>query len=167
MELDSRRVRELLDYNRKTGKLTWRRARRGRYANVGDLAGSTVLDPANPIVRIGIDGKVYSIARIIYLYVTGDWPRSPIRYRDGDPANLRWSNFYLRSDNISNTKGAAYQRQQRAINAAAMLKIRSDTRMSREYYDPLMQRSVMKAARDLVREERKQRQREFDKGTIL
>lgn len=64
------RLKELLNYDPDTGKLVWLVNRRGRFARIGQEAG-TKQDDA---IYVGLDGKIYSAHRLIWLYVHGNWP---------------------------------------------------------------------------------------------
>lgn len=138
---DCARVRELLDYDKETGLLTWKKLRRGRFGNVGDEAGS--VDKSGHI-RVGIDGKVYSAARIIHLWVTGFIPRRMI-YKDGDPQNLKWVNLADASEGYSMKKSARRAREHRSVREEAIRVIRENPDLLQSYYlSPEDSRSVMR-----------------------
>jgi len=104
-------VRRMLDYDPKTGILTWRhrsehpRRWNSRYA--GKPAGTK-----------GKTGYVYielrsglpaSAARIAWLIVTGAWPERMIDHRNGVRDDNRWENLRL-ADNSQNSTNKAKQR---------------------------------------------------------
>jgi hypothetical protein len=80
-------VRALLAYNRRTGALTWRVAR-GRVA-AGAPAGSW----KKRYLYVGLFGETYLAHRVIWLIVTGRWPKQDIDHRDTDSANNRFRNL--------------------------------------------------------------------------
>lgn len=89
LRVSQTRLQYLLDYDRKTGAFTWR-VNRGRRAKAGDPAGHKT--PAGHRM-IGIDGRLYSAARLAWLYVTGDLPPCRLVYVDGNPDNLAFHNL--------------------------------------------------------------------------
>jgi len=119
-------ARHHLAYNKHTGLLTWNRDR-SRTAKAGDEAGCQT---SNGAIIVGIEGRMYSAARVIWLMVTGEWPRGRLRFKDDDPRNLRWNNLVERRDLLSLNHTAVYQRRYRKIKALAMRRInasRTDT----------------------------------------
>lgn len=102
------RLRQLLAYDPDTGLLRWRVAKRG--ITLGTIAG--YYNPKRKIgIQIGIDGKLYYAHRIIWMMMTGQWPRI-IDHKDGNPANNRWEN--LRDcDQHKNAANAARHRDKR------------------------------------------------------
>lgn len=102
--LTAERVRELFNYDPKTGVML-RRVTRG---NV--MAGSVAGRPDREgYVRIDIDGREYRRARLAWLYVHGEWPKGLIDHRDGVPDNDRLANLrdVTRAQNNRNRKGHA------------------------------------------------------------
>jgi len=97
--IDYQRVRELLDYNPLTGDLIWlqdgyRRARRKK----GEIAGSLKKNKRGSNRRqINIDRVVYRSTRIIWLWMTGDFPppRLEIDHINRDALDDRWENLRL------------------------------------------------------------------------
>ncbi len=84
------RLREVLEYNPKTGIFRWKKSN-GRRAVVGEVAGAV---QKNGRVHIGVDGRRYTRARLAWFYVYGVWPRLQLdhknRVRDDDRIdNLR------------------------------------------------------------------------------
>ena len=56
--------------------------------------------------RVGIFGTSYYIHRLIWLYMTGNWPPIDIDHVDRNPGNNRWNNLRLasRSQNTINSR---------------------------------------------------------------
>ena len=98
-------VRRLLDYSRRTGELRWL-VDKGP-AKAGDDAG-TILPNGNIVLTI--NGRTYTAARIIWLWVTGAFPPGKLTFKDRDPGNLRWNNIMLQADTVKATSAAATQR---------------------------------------------------------
>ena len=83
-------VREYLSYDPETGVVVWRhRLMHGRI-KPGCRAGYTGPDGR---WGIGLLGKRYQLAKIIYYLVTGEWTDGLIDHRDGDPSNHQWKNL--------------------------------------------------------------------------
>ena len=97
------RLRELLDYNKKTGEFRWRK-RPGGGARSDLSAGHVESDQGRR--RIGIDGRVYSAHQLAWFYVTGRWGKPIIDHRDGDGTNNRLNNLRpaTRSQNGANSR---------------------------------------------------------------
>jgi hypothetical protein len=91
MALSRSRLRELLHYDPKTGRFTWR-VHHGRWGHIkaGTIAGDTNIRPT-----IHIDGKTYLVSRLAWLYMTGRWPRLTVDHRDCNQENNRWNNLRL------------------------------------------------------------------------
>ena len=136
------RILEVLDYNPENGKLTWLVSTSKRI-RVGDSAGS--FRPSG-YIDIKIDGILYKAHRIIWLWMTGEWPKHQIDHVDGTKTNNRWSNLReatqsqnqqnakRRSDNKSGFKGVHWNK--RAGKWHAKIKISGKVNvMGILYYD--------------------------------
>ena len=98
-------LKECIHYNTDNGLLTWlerpayhfksktsQKRINSRFA--GTIAGCTAethKDYTKHYIRI--DGKLYITSRIIWLYMTGDWPHYHIDHIDGNPTNNKWDNL--------------------------------------------------------------------------
>lgn len=80
-------VKELFDYCEESGKLTWK-ARRQRI-RIGQEAGSINKGYRHTMV----DGKRYFVHRIIWLWMTGEWPAVQIDHINGIKDDNRWCNL--------------------------------------------------------------------------
>lgn len=68
--LTQARLKEILNYDPETGVFTWK-VRLGSRANAGNVAGHA----HNGGYRaIRLDGKAYLSHRLVFLYVSGEWP---------------------------------------------------------------------------------------------
>jgi hypothetical protein len=88
-DLTAELVRSLFDYGAHSGQLWWRvgnahRVRAGDSAGCVDTKGYRV---------VGIGGRNYKAHRIIWLMMTGAFPKHQIDHADGDPSNNRWENL--------------------------------------------------------------------------
>ncbi len=121
-------LRSILDYNAKTGVLSWKRRPEFSRADIGfnnkaagKVAGTVTGRADSKYVHIGIDGVYYGAHRIIWKMMTGEEPPDFIDHRDGDRLNNRWVNFRpadngtnlqnakLRKDNKSGIKGVFWE----------------------------------------------------------
>ncbi len=81
-------VRALFSYDAETG-IVCRRTQHQRYP-AGTIVGSK---NGNGYFQIGILGRRYPLQRIIYLHVTGYWPRNLIDHINGNRTDNRWCNL--------------------------------------------------------------------------
>lgn len=84
-------VRELFDHSAESGDLLWK-AKPTKYTNVrlGDRFGT--VKPTGYVAG-NIFGKSYQAHRVIWLHVTGCWPRGEIDHVNGDRSDNRLSNI--------------------------------------------------------------------------
>lgn len=144
------RVRELFDYSPKTGVLRWKLNRSGG-VKAGDKAGSVT---KRRQVLVGVDGRLYTAARVIYLWCTGVWPAERLRLRDEDPLNLRWDNITTQRGRYSRRKSATYARELRWTNREALAVIRASPGLYRDFLtaDAKQARRILADARRTVRQ---------------
>jgi hypothetical protein len=92
-DLSAKLVRELLDYDPKTGELRWkpRPVRPGKSGpdNTWNtrFAGKVAGSPQKIGWQIGINGKLYYLARIVWLHHYGEWPDGFVDHIDGNKGN--------------------------------------------------------------------------------
>jgi hypothetical protein len=87
--LSHRRILELFNYDAESGILTWKISTSNR-AKVGSIAGCR----HNCGYRqIKVDGQKYLEHRLIWLYVTGEWPKDQIDHINGARDDNRFSNL--------------------------------------------------------------------------
>lgn len=129
-DLTPERVRALLDYDPRTGLLAWRR-NRSRMAKAGGEAGTL---NKSGVVMVGLDGRMYTAARLIWMHVHGEWPGSRLRFKDGDTQNLRLNNLVPEDKAVRNpTRAAQYQRRWRADQREVDRRIAADPALMRKY----------------------------------
>jgi hypothetical protein len=90
------RLRELLDYNEKTGEFCWRQRT--------DVSADHI--PGQGRLFIRIDERLYAAHQLAWFYMTGRWCKPTIDHRDGDATNNRWNNLRraTRSQNSANRR---------------------------------------------------------------
>lgn len=85
------RLREALDYDHESGQFRWR-IRTGSRVRIGDIAG--FIDDTGTVV-IGLDERVVVAHRAAWAYVYGEWPKKPVKPKDGNKTNCAIANLYL------------------------------------------------------------------------
>ncbi len=135
------RLLELLIYNPFAGHFCWLVGRRGTKA--GKVAGYL---RRNGYRSIGIDGRLYLVHRLAWLYVTGQWPVQQIDHINGLRHDNRWLNLRAaspvqnsrnakrRSINKSGAKGVRWHKRSRKWNAEIRVNGRQ---ISLGYFDTL------------------------------
>jgi hypothetical protein len=131
-------VRKLLDYDPETGEFMWRHRPvetflDGRYPAerecarwnsrfAGTIAGSILRDG---YLKIKINGKPYSAHRLVWLWMTGEWPINQIDHIDCIRSNNRWTNLraathaqnmanrLIQRNNTSGYKGVWFDKRDR------------------------------------------------------
>ena len=88
-EITKELLHELLDYNPNTGYLIWK-VHRGGTARKGTRAGA--LDHEGYRL-VSLYNKTYKAHRLIWLYVTGNWPEGVIDHLDHDKDNNKLDNL--------------------------------------------------------------------------
>ena len=46
---------------------------------------------------VTIDDVEYPAEQLAWLYVTGEWPKGRVLFKDGDPLNTKWENLVKKS----------------------------------------------------------------------
>lgn len=122
-------VRELLDYNPKTGEFTWKERSRKWFDDEvgwkkwnGRFAGKQAFfteHPSGYLIGTLLRQAVYA-HRLAFLWMTGKVPQN-VAFKDDDRTNIRWKNLLasdvattrrampLRDDNTSGTPGVWFE----------------------------------------------------------
>ena len=133
-------VRELLSYDPDTGYIEWKKRRAGQRPP-GSYAGYISTHDGYRSIRI--DGVSYRAHRIIWLYVTGEWPQTEIDHINLDKQDNSWKNLRLathkqnmtnvapkiRKDGTRHLKGA--YRADRGLNDRWFAQIRHNNKVVR------------------------------------
>jgi hypothetical protein len=93
------RLKELIVYDPATGELRWLAQRGNRRA--GAVAGHV---GSGGYLRVKIDGEMHLGHRLVWLYMTGEWPAGELDHEDRVGSNNKWANIReaTRSQNGSN-----------------------------------------------------------------
>lgn len=85
-------VKKLINYNKDTGVITWSNPNfYCRNKKSGDIAGNSVA--GGGYFKISLNGNTYSTHRIIWLYMTGSFPKEQIDHINGIKTDNRWVNL--------------------------------------------------------------------------
>lgn len=113
------RLRELIDYDPVSGRMTWKRPLSAR-VSPGDEVGSM---SGTGRRYVGIDGVRHLAHRLAWAHATGEWPSQHVSARNDDYDDLRFSNLVLvdatdlaikagrRRTNSSGVKGVCWDRE--------------------------------------------------------
>src|SRR5215475_3424029 len=101
----SKRVRELFDYNPDDGHLRWKVAR--QRVNKGDRAG--YINRSDGYRYVCFDYNELLVHRVIWLLMTGKWPKSQIDHKNGIRDDNRWNNL-REANNSQNNRNRSSQR---------------------------------------------------------
>jgi hypothetical protein len=95
-------LQQYFDYNPEVGDLVWKVNKQGRYARVGNIAGTKQHDA----LYVGVDGLIYPAHRLVWLMVYGKWPDNQVDHINGDP-------YDNRIDNLRDVNGSINQQNRR------------------------------------------------------
>ena len=125
-DIPAQTLRNLFDYNPKTGVLT-NRVTRGYRASAGDEAGTKTTRRPGPTYRVvSISRRKVRVHRVIWKLQTGQWPDGEIDHIDGDGLNNRWTNLRVtgRSVNCANKAHNRRDNTSRAVGVSFHAKSR-------------------------------------------
>ena len=140
-------VKKLFDYNPDTGSCT-RLTRPSRNVHIGDELGSVHCYSGGLKYRqTEINRTQYGIHRLIWLWVTGEWPENDIDHIDGNGLNNAWSNLReathienmrnkkIGANNQSGVVGVSFYAQTKKWRAA--INVASGEKKHLGYFDSL------------------------------
>jgi hypothetical protein len=98
------RLKELFDYDPKTGNFIWR-VSRGSRARIGAVTGKA---STNGRLQLFVDGQLHQLHRAAWVYMTGSQPEGQIDHINGIRDDNRFSNLrdVTPSENCQNKRTA-------------------------------------------------------------
>lgn len=129
LELTADRLREILNYDPKTGVFT-RKIRTSNSVHIGDVTGYL---NSKGYLQIHVNGKLYLAHRLAWFYVYGVWPKCLIDHKDTNRSNNRILNLReatnhqnlcnrsAQANNTSGEKGVSWDKQKRKYRAVIMV----------------------------------------------
>jgi hypothetical protein len=101
-EITQAYLREVLNYCPDSGALTWR-TKVGRKTVVGQPAGT--VDCTTGYIRVGLAEGKHQAHRLVWMYMTGEWPTHCIDHKNLDRSDNRWDNMRpaTKAQNMYNT----------------------------------------------------------------
>jgi hypothetical protein len=118
-DLTAEYVRAILAYDPATGELTWRETKSGR--SNGKQVGS--VQPCHNGHRrvLTIDHKMYRAHRIIWLWMTGKWPKYDVDHEDRNALNNRWKNLRDVTRTVNNRNRKFKKRHSLGVSSSSAL----------------------------------------------
>ncbi len=90
--LTAERLRQLIDYNPESGIAYWRVGVNLR--TPGGIASKPEFRRGEKVhIQIKIDGRKYTMGRLAFLYMTGEFPKCYAEHKDRDKHNNKWDNL--------------------------------------------------------------------------
>jgi hypothetical protein len=122
--LDAEYIRSLLNYDQQSGVLRWRsRTDIPKHLNNRHAGTEAGWIDRKGYIQIQIDGRSYFAHRIIWVWMTGAWPKDQIDHKNGKRGDNSWHNLReanntqnaqnskMRSFNSSGFKGVSRHRE--------------------------------------------------------
>jgi hypothetical protein len=100
-------LKSILSYDQGTGVFTWLLKTSNR-VKVGMQAGTL---RNNGYLKINLNGQLYYVHRLAWLYVTGEWPKNNIDHINGAKDDNRWVNLREATHSQNNRNRASYGKQ--------------------------------------------------------
>lgn len=103
---DATCIRQCLDYDPADGRLIWKRrpdvSKSWNTKYAGTIAGSR-LNSGVGYIQVYLDGRNYLAHRLIWVVVTGKWPRKCVDHHNHVGTDNRWQNL-READQVQNQK---------------------------------------------------------------
>lgn len=125
MTLTQAQLQEVIRYDPLTGQFFWRTCRWRRPQNAAPIEREIVPKPDHGYARVRIEGVLYYMHRVAWLYMTGDWPSDEIDHINGNRSDNTFSNLReatseqnkhnvgLCATNTSGFKGVSWDKRDR------------------------------------------------------
>lgn len=115
-DLSHDQVRSALDYNPATGEFVWKISP-AKNVKAGSVAGG--ISDSRGYRYIRLNGNEVTNSRLAWFYMTGEWPKRRVRFKNGNPKDCSFDNLTLFNgiggefDHKSKDGRAAYLREYR------------------------------------------------------
>lgn len=96
MSISQHELKERMSYDPETGTFAWKIQPRGQ-VRLDSINGCPVGTLSNGRLVVGLNKKLYTAARLAWLYVYGELPAGNLYHRDNNPLNVAIDNLYLRN----------------------------------------------------------------------
>jgi len=143
-DLTHEQVLAALDYNPATGVFRWK-ITPAKNVKAGTVAGGHSKGNAYRYIRL--NGEEVTEGRLVWFYMTGNWPERRIRYKNGISTDCRFENLTLfngiggeydyKTKEGNNAYLRAYRRASPVIEKARNLRAKFD--LSLEDYDQMLE----------------------------
>jgi hypothetical protein len=114
-ELTQKKLREILDYDPKTGLFRWR-VRRSN-SQVTTAAGTINSEGYR---RIQIDGTLYAASNLAWLYMTGTWPTDQTDHRNLHPSDDRFDNLREATQTQNKANSGVYRNNKLGVKGVRL-----------------------------------------------
>lgn len=84
-------LKEIITYDPDTGFVKWKQTGKGRKIKPPNISDGVL--ELEGYVSMQIKRKRYKVHRLIWLYMTGDWPKDQIDHINRNPTDNRWCNL--------------------------------------------------------------------------
>lgn len=111
-ELTQARLKEILHYDEDTGIFTWKIDRLSGAIKAGAIAGRKTTKDSS---YIGIGNKLYTSARLAWLYIYGEWPSEPVIRIDRNKNNNAKNNLKLRVRRTDEEREKRVEKEKRKL----------------------------------------------------
>lgn len=117
-EVTVKEIEELFKYDPKSGLLTWRISR-GRA-----IAGSEVGYSFNGNEAFTkLNGKAMKVSHLIWILMTGEFPKERLKFADRNKTNLKWDNIVTSSQQVESKRKREYYGKKKTLSEEAINKI--------------------------------------------
>jgi Recombination endonuclease VII/HNH endonuclease len=90
-EITQERLKAIMDYDANTGAFVWK-IRPAKNIPIGSRVGKNT--KANGYLYCSVDGVDYTMQRLAWLYVYGEFPKTQLRFKDGNQLNVAIGNLF-------------------------------------------------------------------------